>query len=79
MLLIAILKSKWIGGEITFQGQEEKEILDLGAVLRVGCAFWKLSSGKITELYFTRDAILPGGRQATSYCIVQDCVRAPSA
>lgn len=45
----------------------------LGGVQSVSRAVWKLSSGSITGLWFSKDAILPGGRQATGYCSVTEC------
>ncbi len=45
----------------------------VGAVQRLGCDFEKLSSGRITGLWFSGDAILPGGRQATGHCNVTEC------
>lgn len=45
----------------------------LGGGQSVGCALWKLSSGSITGLWFSKDAILPGGRQDTGHCSVTEC------
>lgn len=49
--------------------------LRVGSVQSRGCAFWKLSSGRITGPWFSRDAILPGGAAWTLQCDrMQDCL-----
>ena len=49
--------------------------LRVGSVQSRGCAFWKLSSGRITGPWFSRDAILPGGAAWTLQCDrMRDCL-----